>query len=276
MREQTLEEACLAEAMGTFLLVFFGAGSVHVAVLFGGFQGLLQVALVWALGVTLAIYSTGAVSGAHLNPAVTIAVAAFRQFPVRRVGPYILSQMAGAILGGIVLYALFGPLIAHFEAGREIVRGAPGSELSAMLYGEYFPNPAMVGTGAAERALVGEVRAMLAEGLGTGLLVFFIFSLTEPRNGARPTGGMAAPLIGLTVAAVICIIAPLTQAGLNPARDLGPRLVAWWSGWGAVAIPGPQGGFISVYVLSPIVGGLIGAAAYTKLLRRALPAEEGA
>ena len=80
-------------------------------------------------------------------------------------------------------------------------------------------------------------------------------------------------LIGLTVAIIISILAPLTQAGLNPARDFGPRLFAFFAGWGDVAIPGPRGGFFTVYILAPILGALVGAGAYQLLLRGSLPRE---
>jgi len=144
-----------------------------------------------------------------------------------------------------------------------------------MAYGEYFPNPAVAGVDTAAWALVSLPQACAAEALGTALLVFFVFALVEPRNSAAPSArGIAFP-IGLAVAAIICVVAPLTQAGLNPARDFGPRLFAWGAGWGGVAIPGPRGGFFFVYVLAPMVGGLGGAAAYTSLIRRGLPGKSG-
>jgi glycerol uptake facilitator protein len=108
---------------------------------------------------------------------------------------------------------------------------------------------------------------MAAEGFGTALLVFFIFALTDTRNRNRPDGTLFALFIGLTISILIAVIAPLTQAGFNPARDFGPRLFAYWAGWGAVAIPGPRGGFFLVYILAPILGGLIGGALYDKALR---------
>ncbi len=256
-----------AEAVGTFLLVFFGVGSVHVAVLTGGLVGLWQVAAVWGIGVGLAIYATAAVSGAHLNPAVTLAVAVFRGFAWRRVGPFMLAQLAGAAAAGGVLFALFRTLLLRFEAANGIVRGEPGSELSGMTFGEYFPNPAILGDAATAGHLVSLPMAMLVEGLGTGLLVLFIFALTDANNDNRPNRGGVAFCIGVTVTAIICILAPLTQAGLNPARDLGPRLVAFAAGWGSIAIPGPRGGFFTVYILAPLLGGLLGGGAYDLLLR---------
>lgn len=124
-------------------------GSVAAAVLTGAQVGIWQVAVVWGFGVTLAIYATAAISGAHLNPAVSLAFAIFRhrEFPVSRLVPYWASQLAGAVLAGLVILGLSGPFIVRYESELGITRGAPGSRLSAMVFGEYFPNPAISGVG---------------------------------------------------------------------------------------------------------------------------------
>lgn len=268
--QPTLFAKMIAEAVGAFLLVLFGIGSVHVAVFTGGLQGLGQVALAWGIGVGLAIYATAAVSGAHLNPAVTLAFATFRGFHWKHVGPYVAAQMAGAFAAAAVLYGLFHNFIAAFEREHGLVRGEPGSQRSAMAYGEYFPNPDF-GTTAEAFALVSHAQAFAAEAIGTGLLVFFIFVLIEPRNRFAPRGRAVALPIGLVVTVLICLLAVLTQGGFNPARDFGPRLFAFLAGWGEIAIPGPRGGFFTVYILAPLVGGLGGAAAHDYLLRPHLP-----
>jgi MIP family channel proteins len=273
MRERrSLPQQMLAEMIGTYILVFFGVGSVHVAVLTGALVGLWQVAIVWGVGISLAIYAVGAVSGAHINPAITVAFAALRRFPLRRVGPYVGAQLVGAFLAAATLHALFAGAIDHFEGAHGIVRGQSGSELSAMVYGEYFPNPAVARAAAWPDEVVSHWQAMLGEGLGTAFLAFFVFAVTERRNRNRPGGRMGALFIGLTVSIIISVIAPLTQAGLNPARDLGPRLFALAAGWKQIAIPGPRGGFFTVYVLSPLLGAVTGAAAYHYLVGLALPA----
>lgn len=265
---------CLAEVLGTFILVLFGTGSVFVAVLTGELKGVLQVAIVWGLAIALAIYSVGAISGAHLNPAVTIAVAALRKFPWPKVPLFILSQFIGAILASLVLLGLFSSILRDFESKERIVRGAVGSERSAMVFGEYFPNPGAITPSPEGDARVSHKQAMLAEIVGTALLAFFIFALTDPTNRGRPDGTFAALFIGLTVTILICLIAPLTQAGFNPARDFGPRIVAYFAGWKAIAIPGPRGGFFTVYILSPILGALAGGLLYEKVLRRPSPQPE--
>ena len=141
MRHSALLRQSVGEAVGTFILVLFGTGVVHAAVLTGAQSGLWQVAVVWGVAVALAIYAVGAVSGAHLNPAMTVAFAVFRRFPVRKVGPYMLAQVTGAFLAAALLYALYGGVISRFEQSHGLVRGQAGSERSAMCYGEYFPNP---------------------------------------------------------------------------------------------------------------------------------------
>jgi glycerol uptake facilitator protein len=270
---QSLARECAAELAGTFFLVFFGTGAVFVAALTGALQGLFQVAVVWGIAIAVAIYSVSAISGAHINPAVTLAVALLRDFPKWKVLPYVASQLAGAILGSAVLFGLYSGVLAGFEMEKGLVRGQPGSERSAMVFCQYFPNPAAVGTDAAAFAKVTHTQAMLAEAVGTGLLVFFVFALTDPRNRNRPDGTLFAVFIGLTVAIIISVLAPLTQASLNPARDFGPRLFAWFAGWGRIAIPGPRGGFFTVYILSPIVGGLVGGVLYDRVIRLPAPPE---
>src|ERR1051325_5074209 len=99
----------LVEALGTFLLVLFGCGAVHASVLTGAQSGLWQVAIVWGVAVMLAIYTVGAVSGAHINPAITVAFAVWGRFPRRSVVPYVLAQLIGAFLAAATLFALFNP-----------------------------------------------------------------------------------------------------------------------------------------------------------------------
>lgn len=267
MRERgSLQSALLGEVVGTYLLVLFGTGAVAAAVLSGAQVGLWQVAVVWGIGVTLAIYASASLSGAHLNPAVSLAIALLRpaDLPRRRLLPYLAAQLVGASLAGATVALLYGPLLVRFEARAGLVRGGPGSERAAMMFGQYFPNPALFGTDAPARALVSPWQAALVEGFGTAVLVFVIFALTSERNGAAPTAGLRPWCIGFTVAALISLFAPLTQAGWNPARDLGPRLVALALGWGSIALPGPENGFW-VYIVGPLIGGPLGGWLWQRL-----------
>jgi glycerol uptake facilitator protein len=168
------------------------------------------------------------------------------------------------MLGSATVAALFWPFLLRFEATKGIVRGTPGSELSAMVFGEYFPNPAMFGTDEAARALVSPWQAACVEGFGTAVLVLVIFALTAPKNRDVPSANLVPFFIGFTVAVLISLFAPITQAGWNPARDLGPRILAYWLGWGTIAIPGPAGGFWA-YIVGPLIGGPLGGLAWQAL-----------
>ena len=253
-------KACAAETLGTFLLVLFGTGAVAASVFTSAQTGLWQVAAVWGFGVALAIYVSAAISGAHLNPAVSLAFAVFRRadFPISRLVPYWCAQLLGAILAGLAVLWAFGKAISHFEATNGITRGEPDSVRSAMAFGEYFPNPALFTDSVLD---ITPWHAFAVEAFGTAILVLVIFSLIDRRNAALPNKGFAPFLIGFTVAALISLFAPLTQAGWNPARDFGPRIVAYFAGWSDIAIPGPEGGFW-IYIAGPLVGALIGAAIF--------------
>ena len=257
-----LSRAMLGEFVGTFVLVFFGVGVVNAAVVTGAQVGLWQVAVVWAIGVSLGIFSSNALSGAHLNPAITLVSVVYDRFPIGRAISYAFAQVAGAMAASIVLYAMFAESILEFERRHGLLRGGPASERSAMVFGEYFPNPAVFGTAEDAWRIVSLQGAFTAEMVGTAMLAFIIAAVTHERNQARPPAAVQAIMIGLGVAAIISVIAPLTQAGLNPARDLGPRIISWFLGWGEIAFPGPRGGWLSVYIIAPMLGALIGGGLY--------------
>ncbi len=254
----SLLSAAAGEFFGTLILVFFGVGAVQAAVATGAQAGLWQVAVVWAIAVSLAIYATAAYSGAHINPAITLVAAVYDRMPIPRVIVYWLAQFTGAAVAALILYAMFADSILELERQHGLLRGGPGSELSAMVFGEYFPNPSIFGTDETAWRIISLRGAFVAEMIGTAFLAFMVGALTDECNMARPPAGATALMIGLTVAAIISVIAPLTQAALNPARDLGPRVVAYFLGWGEIAIPGPRGGWLVVYVAGPCVGALIG------------------
>jgi glycerol uptake facilitator protein len=129
-----------------------------------------------------------------------------------------------------------------------------------MLFGEFYPNP-----GNGMSTVVSIIQAASAECMGTFLLVFLIFSLTEGCNVGRPDNSFAPVFIGLTVTIIICIIAPLTQAGLNPARDLSPRMFSYLADWGKATFPDNNFGVV-VYGLAPINGASLAAIFFTKLV----------
>jgi glycerol uptake facilitator protein len=181
----------------------------------------------------------------------------------------------GAFVAAAALFVMFNGLLKEKEDVKGVVRGEPGSEITAMCYGEYFPNPGGLADGTephsaaahvALNELVSEPVACFAEILGTAVLALVVAAVADLRNPMIPPR-LASVFIGLTVAALICVIAPLTQACFNPARDFGPRLFAFLAGWGEIALPGPRPtGFLTVYIISPIVGAVIGVGVYWKLV----------
>jgi glycerol uptake facilitator len=273
----------LAEALGTFILVLFGCGAVHSAVLTGAQSGLWQVAIVWGSGVAFAAYCVGGVSGAHINPAMTIALATWGRFEWNKVGPYIVAQLGGAFLAAAALFVIYGPSLKAKEEAMGVKRGDLGSIVTASCYGEFYPNPggALRPDGKWDNSAwekystrVTFQEAFLAELLCTAVLALVVFAVTDAKNTGAPAGYLAPLVIGLTVACLISIIASLTQCCLNPARDFGPRLFTFLAGWGSAALPGPNGhGVFTVYILAPILGAVAGGGVYDHLVRPALIAK---
>jgi glycerol uptake facilitator protein len=276
----SLAARCCGEIVGTFLLVFFGCGAVHAAVLTGAQSGLWQVAIVWGVAIMLAAFTVGAVSGAHINPAITLALAVWGRFPWRPVAPYIVSQLIGAMFAAGLLCYVFQTQLTAKEAEKEVVRGQPGSVVTAMCYGEYYPSPApLAGKPGGIRpgqldshwGMVDHSPAFIIEFVGTLILALVVFAVSDERNAGAPLARLGPVAVGLTVAALISVIAPLTQACFNPARDFGPRLVAYLAGWGEVALPGPNGsGFFTVYILAPVLGAVAGGGLYARLIQPSL------
>jgi len=250
----------IGEMLGTFILTLFGCSSVAVAVLFGEYNSIFQIGLVWGIGVTLAIFLTRHICNAHLNPAVSVAMVVAGRMKAKMLPGYLLAQIAGGIMAGAMLYILFGPSIEQYELTHEIVRGTAASVDTARMFGEFYPNPGDA------IATVSLPLAMLAEGFGTMMLALFIFGLTEDCNVGKPSSDLQPLFIGLTVSSIIFFVAPLTQAGLNPARDFGPRVVAFLMGWGNAALPDTVGGWFWVYILAPILGGTVAALLFKYIL----------
>jgi glycerol uptake facilitator protein len=255
----------VGEFVGTFLLVFFGCGSVCSAVTLGAQVGIFQVAIVWGLGIATAIYLTAALSGAHLNPAVTISLAVWGRFPMQRVPGYILTQITAAFVSAAILYLVFGAAIAGFETRNHLVRGQPGSEASAMVFGEYYPSPSATSRSPGLDPAP-EWRAFAAELIGTAILLLVIFCTTDPANRDRPQI-LTALSIGLTITLLISVLGPLTMACFNPARDLGPRLFSSVAGWRSVPFTANGTGWLTVYIIAPILGGLLGGGIYHAFFR---------
>jgi glycerol uptake facilitator protein len=266
----SLPSQCIAEFIGTFVVILVGDGAVAAAVFTSAIDG-WGVAVMWGLGVTLAIYVAAPVSGAHFNPAVTLAMAAFRGFPKRRVLPFFASQLAGAFSGAAAVYAMWS---GHWQSGLEklgVQVGGAGSQKLMAIFCCFYPAPGG-GTDATAMARVSTGNAFFVEALTTGLLLLMIFALTEPSSPSLPQSGMGPWFVGLVVAVSVGLAGQLTMDAINPVRDLGPRIFGYLLGFGSIAFPGPQGNEWWVYITAPITGGLTGAAAYKFLIRRFLPA----
>lgn len=243
----------VAELLGTFVLIVFGDGVVAMVVLFGKDipgevvkGGYTNITLGWGLAVLMGICVAGRVSGAHLNPAVTLALAVFRGFPWRQVGPYMLAQVTGAFLGAALVYVNYLPAFRNFD---------PDLSNTASVFTTFpaFPE-------AWPYSLLDQV-------VGTALLVGLILAITDPAN--RPVPPSLQPLlIALVVVAIGVSWGGMHGYAINPARDLGPRLFTLAAGF-------RNTGFGShafwVPIVGPLAGGLIGALVYDGLIRPFLP-----
>jgi len=255
-----------AECVGTFILVLFGVGAVGVSVWTGALS-LWPVSIMFAFGVTFGVYASAKVSGGHINPAVTLAMALFTDFSWRKVPGYLAAQMVGAMLAAAVFYYFYANIAAAFEVSNSLIRGEPGSQLSAMGFGTYAPNPAIIGTTTEAMMQVSKTKWFLSEAFATSVLVFGVFMLTDKENTSEPAANLAPLFIGLLVAALVAYEAPISMTAMNTARDLGPRIVSWLMGWDAMAFPGPKGGWW-IPSLAPIIGGLIAGAFYQGLYKK--------
>jgi glycerol uptake facilitator protein len=203
--------------------------------------------VVWLIAAALALYATASISGGHLNPAVTLSFALIRPdaFPMSKLIPYWLAQLAGAILAGLINLAIFHQAIVTYEMDNEILRGSPLGIKSAVAFGDYYSLSPAVG---------GWAQALFIEAFGTAFLTFIIFSATHPSNAT--VASSAVPLIvGTAIGAMIALLGATTGAGINPARDFGPRLVTLFFGWGKASLQDAW-----VYIAGPLIGGPIGAA----------------
>jgi len=248
-----------AEFLGTFVLILLGAGVVAMVVLFptatpgevihGGYT---NITLGWGLGVTMGIYVAGKISGAHLNPAVTLALAVFRGFPWRKVVPYSVAQVAGAFFAAALVYRNYLPAFQQFD---------PHLEKTAGVFTTFpaFPNLPQAG--------------FLDQVIGTALLLMLILAITDEFN--MPPGSNMAPLmVGLVVVAIGMSFGAMHGYAINPARDFGPRLFTVLAGFHNNGIT--DGARVWwVPVVAPLIGGVLGAGVYDFGIRRFLKTVSG-
>jgi len=255
MNGQNLKRELLAEFLGTFVLIAFGAGVVAQVVLSGEKNGgYLSINLAWGMAVTLGIYVAGGVTGAHLNPAVTVALAARRGFPWKHVVPYSLAQILGAFVASLVVFITYRQAFDAFDGGSRMVSGA---QATAGIFATY-PQPFLTIFG-----------GLLDQIVGTALLMLVILAIGDTRNLA-PTGNVAPILVGLLVMVIGMSFGFNAGYAINPARDLGPRLFTALAGWGTEVFRAGNYWFW-VPIVGPIIGGTLGAWLYDVLIGNLFP-----
>ncbi|MCH5138609.1 MIP family channel protein [Clostridiaceae bacterium UIB06] len=249
---------CLSELLGTFFFMFIGTGTVAALAAAGTNITFWELSICWGLAITMAVFIFGVVSGAHLNPSVTIALAVWKGFDKKKIVPYIIAQTVGAFLAAALTYGLYGVFIANFENSKNIVRASNAGWATAGIF-TTFP-----------KAGLSTFNAFMVELCITAVLVLVIFAVSDPRNEGCPKAGFPAVAIGLTVAFIGVSFGPLTGFAMNFARDFGPRLFCMLAGWGP-SVLGPNGYGLIVPVFAPIIGGVVGGAIYEKLVAPYLP-----
>jgi MIP family channel proteins len=248
MLRRTNREAA-AEFFGTFLLVLFGTSVVAQVVLSRETCGdFFSINIAWGLAVTMAVYATGSISGAHLNPAVTLAVALYRDFPWWKVLPYVLAQVVGAFAASAVTFAVYYEALNVYDPARTVPGQGPNA--TAGIWATY-PSDFL---SSVPGGLVDQI-------VGTALLVGVIFALTDPKN-APPGANLAPLLVGGVVALVGMTFGFNCGYAINPARDFGPRLFTALAGWGSAPFEVRGGGWWWVPVVGPLIGGVVGGFAY--------------
>ena len=262
----------LAEFLGTFTLIMFGDGVVAMAVaalnssgraatkttIFLATGDWLLIVFGWMFAVICGVYVAGGVTGAHINPAVTVALAVRRKFPWKSVGPYIIAQVLGAFVAAALLFLIYHQAIDAFNLAAKTPKSG-GKALAT--YSIFATFPAKYYVGSSIWPLVDEI-------VGTMMLLIFVVAITDDRN-SLPGSNMVGLIIGFAVFAVGTSLGANTGYAINPARDFGPRLFAYFAGWGKVALPGTYnapGFHFSNYwwipIVGPIIGGIIGVLLY--------------
>lgn len=264
MREKGLMGEMVAEVFGTFILILLGDGVVaNVGLaprLAAPGYDWNTIAFGWAFAVVIAVYVAGGVSGAHINPAVTIGLAVKRGFPWGKVVPYIVAQILGAFLGALGVYLVYMEGLQSAGMPNVWCTG-PGSVFGASFWG---------GTGADALGGYSLLNASIAEFFGTMVLMWGVLASGDEKNLGQKHN-LGPYLVGFTVLAVGLSLGGPSGYAINPARDLGPRI------FGLLA--GTQGLFDGLYWLVPpvlvtIVGGIVGPFLYDWFITPFLPSGE--
>ncbi|MEV0666929.1 MIP/aquaporin family protein [Actinomadura luteofluorescens] len=258
-----LAKQMLAEFAGTLILILFGAGVVAQVVAASGLgepQSLgdhNSIAWAWGFGVTLGVYVAARTSGGHLNPAVTLALAVFKGFPWRRVVPFWFAQTLGAFVAALIVRWDYTEILAKFD---------PGHTLKTQFVFSTLP-----GNGSLPIGTWGAFRDQV---IGTAILLFLVLALTDLRN-APPLANLAPLIIGLVVVAIGMAFGSAAGYAINPARDFGPRLAQYITGYDTAWRDQYGDLYFWVPIAAPLIGGVLGAGLYLLLVGRHLPEEEG-
>lgn len=245
----------LAEFFGTFVLLAFGIGVVAQTVLSNRTAGsMLSINIAWGIAVMMGCYVSAGVTGAHLNPAVTVGLAVHRRFPWGKVLPYSLAQTAGAFVASAVVYAAYRDTLFAFDGGTRHVIGDLGT---GGIWATY-PQPFMTTLG-----------GFVNEFVGTALLIGAILGITDTRN-APPPNGLVPVLVGLLVVAIGASFGYNSGYAINPARDFGPRLFTFLAGWGGEVFTAANAWWW-VPIAGPILGGIAGGYAYDTFVGHRFP-----
>ncbi len=262
----------LAEFFGTFVLIAFGDGVVAMAVaalpgsgrtsgptvIFDAAGDWLLITWGWAMAVAFGVWVAGGISGAHLNPAVTLGFAVRRKFAWARVLPYWGAQVLGAFVGAALVFLVYHSAIDAFNLAAHTPKSS-GSALASYSIFATFPAPYF--HGAAIWPLIDQIA-------GTAFLLIFVAAVIDARNQA--VGSNMTPLIvGFAVAAIGMSYGANAGYAINPARDFGPRLFSYFAGWGKVALPGTYhvgtfhfSNYFWIPIVGPLIGGVIGILLY--------------
>ncbi len=254
-----IKRELLAEFLGTFVLIVFGVGVVAQVVLSKGAAGsYLSINLAWGLAVTMGCYVSAGVTGAHLNPAVTLALAAHRRFPWRKVLPYAAAQMAGAFVASAVVYATYHEALTAFDGGTRQVLGAQGT---AGIWATY-PQPFL---SVFPGGFVDQI-------VGTALLMGVILGITDSRNSPAPPG-LAPVIVGLLVVLIGATFGFNAGYAINPARDFAPRVFTSIAGWGSDVFTAANHWWW-VPVVAPCIGAVLGGWVYDICVGKRFPSEQ--
>ena len=255
MLTSTTREA-LAEFLGTFVLLVFGSAVVAQVVLSGNANGTyISINIAWGLAVTMAIYVSAGVSGAHLNPAVTVALAVHRGFAWSKVVPYCLAQVAGAFTGAAVTYLTYRDAFNHFDGGTRMVTGAKATAGIFSTYPQDFLSNVPGG-------LIDQI-------VGTALLLLLVLAIGDQKNFG-PDPRLQPMLVGAAVVLIGMSFGFNAGYAINPARDLGPRLFTAMAGWGSEVFRAGNGWWW-VPIVGPLIGGVLGGYVYDFFITRKRP-----